>query len=406
MQIKATRATRETFTTSNGKQIELFAHSLDGAAPSHSTDPRSRCFSLIPQLSDASEEIEGLTSCVFRSTHDKSLFTNVPGYPRRIPRPLYESGGYVIKPSPGKGLGMFATRDFAFGDIIISERPLLISSAAISGATSAPEEPGKPPLKLSEFIAKGYDVEASVFEFEDKLLDEALGRISGVMERFLALHDCHADERTSGPLFGRLRTNGFKIPIRGGTTDYDLPYTAAHEKLSRINHSCSPNSNVHWDAASVSHQCFAIRPIAKGEEITTHYISLIYFGDKRKDMLRDYRITSMRKIVDELTQNIDRPIRLKLILRSCREAVELAEKEGQEGNPVYRPLLHGLACCHLAVGEEDECKRLLQKRRMLDIMHGMNSNEEVVKDVAVIRSALASVRPPTASKGKKARAAK
>ena len=42
--------------------------------------------------------------------------------------------------------------------------------------------------------------------------------------------------------------------------------------VSRMNHDCRPNADYHFDPTTMTQYVHAIRPIAKGEEITISYI--------------------------------------------------------------------------------------------------------------------------------------
>lgn len=68
-----------------------------------------------------------MVECIFHSSAAKRESVAHPGYPISIPRPADATCPYRIVKIPSKGLGMVAARDLAFGDVITSERPLLVA---------------------------------------------------------------------------------------------------------------------------------------------------------------------------------------------------------------------------------------------------------------------------------------
>jgi len=134
-----------------------------------------------------------------------------------------------IKPSKGKGLGLFAKRDFAKNDIIIAERALLSDT----GREWNPYEFSR--LKKSE--------------------QEAFCSLSG------------------DTMYDKYEYNKF-----GG--NYEI-----HIHISRINHDCIGNSSYipHRGAEAV----VAKRDIKAGEEITFAYVHMLYMTpEKRRNQLR------------------------------------------------------------------------------------------------------------------------
>ncbi|KAJ8502947.1 hypothetical protein ONZ45_g11291 [Pleurotus djamor] len=146
-------------------------------------------------------ERDGTTQCVFLSKHEMSMLVEAPGYPRTLPceRTL---GGYVIKHVEGKGLGMFATRDFAYGDMIASERPLLIFPMQLRTVETSRGDPY---------------FELEVMTLSEKVLEFALERMGEVnKKKFLALHNCRANEKDCPNLLGIWRTNSFGVDFKKG----------------------------------------------------------------------------------------------------------------------------------------------------------------------------------------------
>ncbi|KAJ8522243.1 hypothetical protein ONZ45_g1171 [Pleurotus djamor] len=369
---------------------------------------RSRIYTTQPQTGRPSiDSIDGQTECVLLSMHDKGLIVNAPGYPQPLPRPRLP-GGFIIKEVPGKGLGMIATRDFEFGELIVAERALLISSAVLFG-TVPQMKPGDKPMEMKNAKALGIMVQKSSYDTEEEVLQQAFERMDEkTRRRYMALHDCHAHEGTSGPLFGRMRTNGFQITFANGAPENGAVYSSVFDNLSRLNHSCSPNAAMSWSPQTFSRQCYALRTIKKGEEITTTYMDISLSYADRKRTLLTYGInctckacsspnsflTRMNAVQDnardvmEFAYNTSPTKSGEHILREALDLLAFANAEGQQAHVRYPIILHSIACTYLVLGQEEECKKWLQRRRTLDSLRGMKSADVgVVADVAAIRNA-------------------
>ncbi len=74
----------------------------------------------------------GWTECII-SAPLKSTILSTPDYPLYIKQP--DTPAHRISESPGKGLGMFATRKIAVGALILAERALMISPGGARGVT-------------------------------------------------------------------------------------------------------------------------------------------------------------------------------------------------------------------------------------------------------------------------------
>ncbi len=134
---------------------------------------------------------------------------------------------------------MFATRPLEAGDLIFAERAMIIASGAVYSVQSADHLTGKEYLR-------------AILMDAEKKLEIAYGRLLRERkEAFMALTNSHENDG-SGPLMGRLRTNGFIIrglSDAGGrsltvkrriiqilTSMPDVPYSGVFDVLSRINH--------------------------------------------------------------------------------------------------------------------------------------------------------------------------
>jgi hypothetical protein len=141
---------------------------------------------------------------------------------------------YILTPLPGKGQGLIAVRDISKGTRIISEKPLFRI-----------EEFGLGQPALEKAIKRKF----SLLSQDDQ-------------RAFLSLHKYTPGD--SYPLTGIVKTNALSLgpgSIAGGI----FPI------ISRINHSCRPNTQHTWNSSTEHETIHAIRNIKKGEEITISY---------------------------------------------------------------------------------------------------------------------------------------
>ncbi|KAJ8503560.1 hypothetical protein ONZ45_g10754 [Pleurotus djamor] len=328
-------------------------------------------FTTQPQTGHPSERTDGQTECIFTCAQDKRLLTHARGYPRPLPK-SQTLGGFEIKPTKDKGLGMFATRDYDFGDMILAERPLILCPMPPQGSRD------------TEYI-----------------FAEALDRMSEAnFDTFMSLHNCHTDEAGEEgdlPLFGVLRTNAYYIRFEKGKTR--LRYISVYGKISRINHSCSPNTSQDWDALSLSRQIYALRPIKKGEEITSSYMRLDTAYAERQRTMNAYGIictcepcSTPKSFLTKLNAVKDME-NITAILKWCQNALlpddlllkptlgllELIEKEGQQEHQAYRSILMHLSLIYYALGEEEKARMFMEKRMLWDQWHGSADEKGILR---------------------------
>lgn len=98
------------------------------------------------------------------------------------------------------GKGMFATRDFKRGDLIIDERPILITPKAVPVIPITPAH-----YTLEQAL------QVQIHEYE-KLLKALVNRLRADKKAaFMSLANSHEHDG-SGPIYGRIRTNAFGMP--------------------------------------------------------------------------------------------------------------------------------------------------------------------------------------------------
>jgi hypothetical protein len=139
---------------------------------------------------------------------------------------------YEIKPSPGKGLGVFATQDIPAGKVIVQDKAVMQLPGGLSNLSLTEEAVVKALKKLSP-------------------KDQA---------RFLALHE--GSRNVPGKHLRIYKANLFMSPDFAGNGDMRsfIPL-----EMSRINHSCVPNSG--WTDINGPVELLAMKNIRKGEEI-------------------------------------------------------------------------------------------------------------------------------------------
>jgi hypothetical protein len=141
---------------------------------------------------------------------------------------------YILTPLPGKGQGLIAVQDISKGTRILSDKPL--------------------------FQIQGFGSELPVIEKE---IERKLNLLSQDDRRaFRYLHNSTPGD--SYPLTGIVKTNALSLGS-GSSVSGIFPI------ISRINHSCRPNTQHTWNSSTKHETIHAIRDIKKGEEITISY---------------------------------------------------------------------------------------------------------------------------------------
>lgn len=172
------------------------------------------------------DEPDNWTECVLAG-HIKRRILNTPGFPRPVEKIAGGKVNHRVGPSPFGGLGVFATRIVRYGDLIVAERPLLISPRGFEMVAGS----GSKGLTQAEMI------QVAMHEWEEHL-DIAVKRMTDEnREAFMALANSHTEDG-SGPIQGIVRTNGYKVPglYDGQEGDDTRAYTAVMNVMSRINH--------------------------------------------------------------------------------------------------------------------------------------------------------------------------
>ncbi|KAI0063123.1 SET domain-containing protein [Artomyces pyxidatus] len=179
-------------------------------------------------------------------------------------QPMQENlsnSGFTMKDVPGAGKGLFATADCPRSTRLICERPIFISPEVIPIVPGEPTGPHGFPTRYSDGIlmTMGDDLRA----------------------QFFALHNCKSN--IPRDFKGTMDTNNLPVGVLPG---YNARHGAVFSVMSRINHSCSPNASYRWDEDRFCGEIRAARPIAKGEELTITYTSVLDSRDERQGTLK------------------------------------------------------------------------------------------------------------------------
>ncbi|KAK0488433.1 hypothetical protein IW261DRAFT_1439334 [Armillaria novae-zelandiae] len=219
---------------------------------------------------------DGWAECVLTGYVKKQVLAT-PGFPRPIERT--KEPMFCISSTPDRGLGMFAARPTKTGDLILDERPMMVAPVLADPRT----------IDFPENFNEDQILQAAIYEYE-KTLGFCFRRMPKENQQaFMELSNCHQHDG-SGTLFGIIRTNGYEVD---GLKDINAQepfgmYTGVWDKLSRLNHSCSPNVCRKWNTASFSMQIRAVRDIKEGEELTTAYCAILHPAAERQTDLAAY----------------------------------------------------------------------------------------------------------------------
>ncbi|KAJ4985080.1 SET domain-containing protein 5 [Stagonosporopsis vannaccii] len=165
---------------------------------------------------------------------------------------------FLVRPSEGKGLGVYALRDLEIGDIVMREAPILkIDPPDYVRGT------GYPMALVTELVRREFDNLSQAAQEE-------------VMS--LTYHATAVEEATMDKLGIIFRTNAYN-------TDEQI---GLFPKIARINHSCRPNTSYYWSKKLNRRVVYASRNIKKGEEFFVSYIGLLSGYEERQKRLDRY----------------------------------------------------------------------------------------------------------------------
>jgi hypothetical protein len=169
-----------------------------------------------------SDSPDGTTDCLILGLEDKKL---IPKYPS----PIRKYQAYEIRNStdPKMRLGVFATHDLQFGDLILCERPILLVPRVLDS-----DFIGKPNFFPPSKNPANREAWESIFRpFFERISKEK-------QDEYLRLENNHPEDGI-GPLLGIYRTNNYEHSLHETGKEGNL-YGAMYKDLSRVNHRCTP----------------------------------------------------------------------------------------------------------------------------------------------------------------------
>lgn len=219
--------------------------------------PQPIVFTEIPYV-DHNNNKKTIVSAVYNVVYD-TLPSKLPTLlPPPSPCPAYE-----LRDVPGKGKGLIAIRDIYPGELVLVERPILISPVLLIDVN----------FKFSSFHV--YTERKMNQEDWIKFND-----LSNFMQQ---------DTNTSTSIIPQLKfegirnTNGFGINLQEGKERYSGVFL----EQARLNHSCGPNLRNIWDSCLFTMSTQAVRPIRAGEELTIEYINPFLPYAERQSILKN-----------------------------------------------------------------------------------------------------------------------
>ncbi|KAF8876950.1 hypothetical protein BD779DRAFT_1650505 [Infundibulicybe gibba] len=332
-------------------------------------DQRSLSRISIPPKPDGAtlaEYPDGWSECLITNEIKDKIFS-IPGFPAPLVHP---PKAHRIGPAPGKGLGIFATRDLDMSDLIYVERPLLVLPSYVNHVKI-----GCPLDWTVEQIKR-----ALMFEW-GKECHRAFERLEPEAQRaYLSLANIHTEDG-SGTVLGICRTNGFGIE---GLADivgtYEAPYTGICKEFSRANHSCTPNITRYFDHKAFAFCFAATRPIKSGEEITTPYCVPWDVRSSRQQDLQKYMFncdcpacgpdfemfdqtrldiaaSAEDLIADFITWVDDKTLPEDKLITTSRWWIKVIESERLESSDFYRQHLVAIYRAYIALGDKENAAK-------------------------------------------------
>ena len=167
---------------------------------------------------------------------------------------------FIIRESPGKGRGLFATRKIKEGQVILEEYPLFSRFKTKEGHYDYPH--GETKAKILQL----HDPADNLKTLDSKTVEKLVSK--GMM--FYNYKEAETDEM--GKICRIICGNSKKIceveDLYSDTTE-----TGLYNNISLINHACVPNANKSWVLGDFKrHQVRALKTIEKDEEIVTSYL--------------------------------------------------------------------------------------------------------------------------------------
>ncbi|TFK31211.1 hypothetical protein BDQ12DRAFT_708041 [Crucibulum laeve] len=329
-------------------------------------------YTTIPaQYSNSSYDDEpiGWSECLITGSVKRQIY-ETPEFGRAPPQS--DRVSFRIRPTPDMGLGMFATCSLKMGDLILSERPLIVTPVV-----------ARPDVQIPRSFTHEQIRQVILFEWE-KNLEICVDRMFPENRKaFYTLANAHTEDG-SGPIMGRIRTNGYGVIEK--LYDKELAHLAVCDKLSYINHSCRPNVTQDFDVASFSFQLRASRDIKPDEQLFYSYCEVDSSATDRKRQLARYgfecicascsgdtansdyirmnvdALISQNKIECEAWTRKPRHLRDDSVLRSSLDLLSDVENEGLHSSDSYPILVRSISEIYTQLGDMEDAKSYLHRQ--------------------------------------------
>jgi hypothetical protein len=154
---------------------------------------------------------------------------------------------------PGKGKGLFATRDLIPGTLLLRDPPLITTDCILS-MESAEKDIGRALKKLPVDSRRAY----------------------------LALHNNFPGAKHI--LQNIIRSNGYPLGPNSDSGGIFL-------YLSRFNHSCRPNAKHSWNEKLGVYTVYTLRPVQQGEELTLSYLKGGVSSERQQELKEHFMFT-------------------------------------------------------------------------------------------------------------------
>lgn len=183
--------------------------------------------------------------------------------------------GCRVKPTPGKGLGLFAEEDVLTGEVIIVEKPSLVHGPLTE------EQDARfwcDPRNISRQFANT-DLMKNFMNLSQEDQSDIMALQNCREKQFPSRDWCPGERPNGSTLAGKFLTNRFRISSK---------LTGIFFRCAIINHSCDPNCTFHIEvngSIDAGDQWLVIeagRDIKAGDELTISYIpSSDSFGERQ-----------------------------------------------------------------------------------------------------------------------------
>ncbi|KAF8850985.1 SET domain-containing protein [Acephala macrosclerotiorum] len=162
----------------------------------------------------------------------------------------FEDPPWEVRDIPGKGNGLFATRELHRGDLILADTPVGI-------------------LESDAFLLD--------YPIGYRYLHTAFDRLPDATKDLVMRTAAHSP---GDPYMERINTNAFAGDFEG------KPHFLLYPETSLMNHDCRPNTLYYHDTSTLIHATYASRTILPGEEITITYINILQPRSERRAVLK------------------------------------------------------------------------------------------------------------------------